>query len=301
MYNIFIKEISIKTQTFNHKGHYVCECGKEFTTSQSFNGHKSRCLEHYISIGKENEYYSSIKNRNKASAEGIKLHSQKLKTQNLNNYKSELEKWLAEEHRCETCGKIMTEKFGSGRFCSRTCANTRKHSKETKHKISLSLLKSYNPELSDDELLCLQEQHSTAQSKRAHRIKYSGPKLPSIDKNLDKGYNTRNKLPYSEQFWKKVLDNNNVKYEMNVQVWKPGHNDYWLDFLIGNVDLEIDGAFHNLEECVEKDNKRTKWLESLGYKVYRIKWVNPNSEKNKIIVNKQIQDLFDYLNIERLN
>ena len=88
---------------------------------------------------------------------------------------------------------------------------------------------------------------------------------------------------------------------MNVPVWKPGLNNYWLDFLIGDVDLEIDGSFHKLEDCIEKDIRRTEWLESLGYKVYRIKWVNPNSEKNKVIVNKQIQDLFDYLKIERLN
>jgi hypothetical protein len=32
----------------------------------------------------------------------------------------------------------MTEKFGSGRFCSKTCANSRKHSEETKNKIRLS-------------------------------------------------------------------------------------------------------------------------------------------------------------------
>lgn len=30
----------------------------------------------------------------------------------------------------------MTKKFGSGRFCSRSCANTRKHSEETKSKLS---------------------------------------------------------------------------------------------------------------------------------------------------------------------
>ena len=287
--------------SFKHEGNYTYECGKQFTNSQAFNGHKSRCLEHYIAIGKENEFYSSIKNRNKASAEGSKLYYQQLKIQSLKNKMIESEKWLAEEHHCEICNKIMTEKFGSGRFCSRSCANTRKHSNETKHQISLALLKLHNPELSDNELLCLQKQHKVLQSKRVYRIKYRGPDLPSIDKNLNKGYNPRNKLPYSEQFWKKVLDNNNVKYKMNVPVWKPGLNNYWLDFLIGDVDLEIDGSFHKLEDCIEKDIRRTEWLESLGYKVYRIKWVNPNSEKNKVIVNKQIQDLFDYLKIERLN
>ena len=31
---------------FNHQGNYKCECGKEFTNSQAFNGHKSHCKIH---------------------------------------------------------------------------------------------------------------------------------------------------------------------------------------------------------------------------------------------------------------
>lgn len=41
---------------------------------------------------------------------------------------------------CENCGKEHDGKFGSGRFCSKSCANTRHHSNETKEKIS-SILK----------------------------------------------------------------------------------------------------------------------------------------------------------------
>ena len=40
---------------------------------------------------------------------------------------------------CERCGKETLEKFGSGRFCSRACANKREHSEETKKKISESV------------------------------------------------------------------------------------------------------------------------------------------------------------------
>ena len=38
---------------------------------------------------------------------------------------------------CERCGKLVedADKFGSGRFCSRACANTRNHSAETKERI----------------------------------------------------------------------------------------------------------------------------------------------------------------------
>ena len=40
---------------------------------------------------------------------------------------------------CEKCGKLVTEKYGSGRFCSRECANSRSHSIEVKNKIKATL------------------------------------------------------------------------------------------------------------------------------------------------------------------
>ena len=40
---------------------------------------------------------------------------------------------------CEKCGKEHDGSFGSGRFCSKSCANTRTHSNETKQKIKNSI------------------------------------------------------------------------------------------------------------------------------------------------------------------
>lgn len=45
---------------------------------------------------------------------------------------------------CEKCGKEHNGSFGSGKFCSRGCANTRVHSKETKEKISKGIKSSEN-------------------------------------------------------------------------------------------------------------------------------------------------------------
>lgn len=42
---------------------------------------------------------------------------------------------------CERCGKEHDGTFGSGRFCSRSCANARDRSEETKKKISASVIK----------------------------------------------------------------------------------------------------------------------------------------------------------------
>lgn len=120
--------------TFNHEGNYVCECGKRFTNSQSFNGHKVHCSEHRAN--KNNTAYWELidKNRNDKSKDAlIKLWEQRKQD------KANL--WAADGHRCKKCGKAMTIKFGSGRYCSRSCANSREHTQETKDKISSSLLK----------------------------------------------------------------------------------------------------------------------------------------------------------------
>lgn len=109
---------------------YICECGKEYTNSQAFNGHKSHCKIHFEAVGKDinksNNYNPEV--QAKAHATVSKNNAAKRQRQ--------LEQWIAEQHECERCGKIMTEKFASGRFCSKTCANTRDCSPETREKLS---------------------------------------------------------------------------------------------------------------------------------------------------------------------
>ena len=41
---------------------------------------------------------------------------------------------------CEKCGKEHDGSMGTGKFCSRSCANTRIHSEETKRKIADSVI-----------------------------------------------------------------------------------------------------------------------------------------------------------------
>ena len=114
---------------------YACICGKEFTSSQSFNSHKSLCKEHYIQkYGGLTEYEIQLEKRHKAAAESLRNKAD-------NKKQAVLTAWIAEQHTCERCGKIMTEKFGSGRFCSRFCANSRDHSDETRDKIRQALVK----------------------------------------------------------------------------------------------------------------------------------------------------------------
>ena len=115
----------------------ICVCGAEFDNSQKFNSHKSHCKEHYLhKYGSLIEYEAHKTAKNKAV--GKALHE---KAEAEKQFK--LDAWLAEQHKCERCGETMTTKFGSGRFCSRACANTRELSNETKAKIKV--IESYLP------------------------------------------------------------------------------------------------------------------------------------------------------------
>lgn len=114
---------------------FKCECGKEFENGQSFNGHKSNCRVHYAS-----KYGSTDK-----LAQRNLLKNQKAgKTRTrLASIKHELlaNAWNTESHYCAKCGQLIQQKFGSGKFCSRACANAREHSIETKQKIARAVHK----------------------------------------------------------------------------------------------------------------------------------------------------------------
>ena len=117
---------------------FTCVCGKDFIDPQKFNSHKSHCRAHYIDkYGDASVYEAQV--AAKAKAVGESIH-----TKALANKASRESIWVSEQHTCERCGNVMAEKFGSGRFCSRACANARAHSIETKDKIRQALIKSEN-------------------------------------------------------------------------------------------------------------------------------------------------------------
>lgn len=112
---------------------FVCECGKRFTNGQAFNGHKSSCKVHCLAkYGSLVEYEAKRSERAKKSAATSSIYRTEAK-------KAVLQNWLAKNPVCEHCGKVMTEKFGSGRFCSRACANSRERPANIRQKISISV------------------------------------------------------------------------------------------------------------------------------------------------------------------
>ena len=119
--------------TFNHfktEEKYRCKCGKEFENSQSFNAHKGHCIIH---LG-EDKYNARLAQQKANLLKGNETQKQLAKIKQ----ETELQHWVEEKHICEKCGKVMTEKYGSGRFCSRACANSRDKSNIAKTTIRVT-------------------------------------------------------------------------------------------------------------------------------------------------------------------
>lgn len=114
---------------------YKCACGREFMNAQQFNGHKSHCKTHQLDKYGNLDIYNKVKS---AFSSGASISRKRQSEKARENRKTLTQKWVDEKRQCENCGNIMTVFYGSGRFCSRSCANTRQHSDETKAKIGKS-------------------------------------------------------------------------------------------------------------------------------------------------------------------
>lgn len=171
---------------------------------------------------------------------------------------------------CITCGRLINDKNKSG-YCRKCCAKAR---------------------------------YSNATEEQRH--KWSEDAKKRMAEGKIKPWQSRNTLSYPEKFFKKVLENNNIKFEGPNYVVKQkdlGVPDclpsscYFIDFKIGMVDLEIDGKQHwKDKDRVESDKIRDKYLTKAGYIVYRIKWKSINSENGKQYIKTEIDNLLEFLN-----
>ena len=281
---------------------FQCECGKEFDNPQSFNGHKSHCSVHQLAkYGNLDKLTQANKMRSQL---GGKTNSKNIELKKL----KALSQWVAEEHRCEHCGKVMIEKFGSGRFCSRTCANRHKHSEETKQKISIQSRKYKKKKkvcsICGKKLrginktgLCMNCLNNTAEGKQV-KIFLGKQGYATMKANgTHKPWQSRNIISYAERFWTKVLCDNDISYQKELAV-KHENSNYFLDFYIevnGNkIDLEIDGKQHQYKDRIESDAARDNYLKSLGYIIYRISWNEINSEAGKLKMQNKIDKFLKF-------
>lgn len=125
--------------------------------------------------------------------------------------------------------------------------------------------------------------------------------LRLIKEGRHNNWKSRNITSYPELFWKKVLDNHNIKYIFNAPIPKKSlgedcQNFYFLDFLIGGkIDLEIDGKQHRYSERSESDQKRDILLIKNGYIVYRIAWNEISSKEGSLLMKQKIEQFLNWL------
>lgn len=291
---------------------FQCECGKVFYSSQSFNGHKSHCKEHHIAkYGGLTEYEEQLIRQQRASQLACEAAHQKSITFH-NSKKLELKTWLASKPICEKCGKVITKKIGTGRFCSRACANSRQHSAETKQKIHDTLNKTLNgtvrnkvfckicgKELANHNKtgFCRYCLSSTPEGKLARKEAGKKGYQTMLTNGTHKGWQSRKIISYAEKFWTSVLENNSITYEREFLI-ACNSTHYFLDFKLERngklIDLEIDGKQHTYKERAESDLVRDKNLQNLGYIVYRISWNEVNTETGKQEMQQKINNFLNF-------
>lgn len=98
-------------------------------------------------------------------------------------------------------------------------------------------------------------------------------KSPYIVSHYSKGES------YAERYFREWMENESITYLSQQQL-----GTYTLDFLIGNIDLEIDGEQHYKDERISaSDIRRNKYVEEQGLKVIRVRWSHyqklPQEEK----------------------
>lgn len=115
----------------NTEKNYQCLCGQEFTTPNKFNAHKRNCEIHLRNKygDRYEDFIAEWCRKCEASSSGKIAHAKAVAKR-----EAELARWVSEQHTCEKCGVLMTQKFGPGRFCSRKCSNSRKFTEETNQK-----------------------------------------------------------------------------------------------------------------------------------------------------------------------
>jgi very-short-patch-repair endonuclease len=136
--------------------------------------------------------------------------------------------------------------------------NPRKHSEETKKKLSKI---------------------------RTEYLKKNPDKVPYLLNHHSKG------MSYPEKYFEKLFRNENIELVYHFQIGL-----YQLDFSdpVRKIDIEIDGEQHYVDKKIFKsDRRRDKFLQDLGWITYRVRWshyMKMDMDTKKLVV-QQIKEL----------
>ena len=234
---------------------------------------------------------------------------------------------------CENCSSLNNGNYGSGRFCSSTCArgfSTKNKRIEINEKVSLSLTNKPSPKKGtglrygiSEQRICVNCENSFIAKYHSHKIcsrecqrqyttvetrqKLSESAKQRVENGTHVGWQSRKIRSYAEIFFETVLINNNLKFDIEFKIKKTDlgfvdNSNYFLDFYFPNlkIDLEIDGKQHEYPERKESDKIRDFALNKIGIKVYRIKWKNPNTDENKEYIKNEIEQFLKFVDVAEL-
>ena len=272
---------------------YKCACGREFMNAQQFNGHKSHCKTHQLDKYGNLDIYNKVKS---AFSSGASISRKRQSEKAKEKRKILAQKWIDEKRQCENCGKIMAVFYGSGRFCSRSCANTRQHSDETKAKIGKSgLNRVYKRDISKNVISYERNPNRCTQCGKAlsYNIRFrktcSDECLHTLRSELGKklvalqNLRSKNEIAFCElceqYFGKENVLHNAVMF-----------NGWDADIIIPSLKVAIlwNGPWHYIEisktqklkQVQNRDRIKLREIINCGYRPYIIEDVK--REKNKV-------------------
>ena len=207
--------------------------------------------------------------------------------------------------KCHNALSSQQEKGGQ-RFCCRACSNSaipRISRPESRKKVgeSISIFRLTNPQFPKVTKICpsCSKEFTKMYGQRTAKTcsvqcgKKLGGKTAAktmTERGTHSGWHTRRgELSYPEKYFISVFENEKIsgwEYDKKVGRW-------FVDFAFPHLMLavEIDGRQHQDLERMESDARKDDFLIKNGWKVIRIPWSNPVSEKGKAALYPHIKYL----------
>lgn len=191
--------------------------------------------------------------------------------------------------KCHYCGKNYTKK-GLGTHIWRSHGEGKGfHTNKGKSSWNKGLcketderVKKYSSSLKGKETWMKGKKHSNES-----KSKMSLSALESFRKGTHSSWKSRKNRSYAELYFEDVLENNGIldicEIEYPVKIKGTG-SSYFLDFYFKDkkLNLEIDGAQHKRPERMESDRMRDEYLAELGITTFRIEWADPSSKREHL-------------------
>jgi hypothetical protein len=188
--------------------------------------------------------------------------------------------------KCEKCGREHDGSFGSGRFCCRSCANSRIHSEKTKKKISDSLYKTFDVKHYRENIKCKQcgiifeIDYTDNDIKNNSKQKYCSQMCSRM--NSIKVLNDLNKK-YRSIYNKKISETRKKMFK-NGELNVTGGNTRWIHY----KNIKVQGSYE-YRMCVVLDKmKKEEIISNWEYTNDRFPYVAKDGNKHTYILDFKV-------------